>query len=156
MATSPLAALNFFLPIFSFLLVFILVYAILAKTKILGESYGIHLLLSFILAVFFIVNVSLVDFVNFSSAWFVVFLICIFMIMLLIGFTHGKVDVIMNKYVAWVLVAGLIVFFIVSSSYTFNWALNWTKVWNWFYTDWFSMILLFVIAGIAAWIIAKK
>jgi len=154
---ASLTGLNFFIPIAAFLLVFLIVYAILAKTKILGENFFIHILISFVLAIFFIMQVSLVDFVQFSSAWFVVFLVCIFLILVLIGLTHGNIEVIAgNKWVAWILIAGLIVFFIISSAHVFNWAVAWDKVWSWFYTEWFSMILLFVIAGIVAWVLARK
>ena len=151
-----LSALNYFLPVFSFLLVFVLVYALLAKTKILGENNFVHLLISFILAIFFIVNVSLVDFVSFSSAWMIVFFVCLFFILILIGFTHGKVDVIMKPFVAWILLIALIVFFIISSAYVFNWAVNWSVVWDWFYTDWFGFVLLLVIAGVISWVLTKK
>jgi hypothetical protein len=151
-----LTGFNFFMQIFSFLFVFILVYAILSKTKILGDNNFIHLFISFLLAIFFIVNVSLTNFVTFNAAWFAVFIVCLFFIMVLIGFTHGKVDVIMNKYVAWVLVAGLILFFIISSSYIFTWTLNWSKVWGWFSTDWFGFVILLILAGIVSWIISSK
>ena len=155
---ATVAALSYFLPILSFLLVFVLVYALLKKTEILGESEGIMLLISFILAVFFIVEASLVDFINFSSAWFVVFLVCVFMILLMIGFL-GKdaLGVITgNKWVAWVMLVALIVFFIISSAYTFNWAVNWETVWDWAYTDWFGMVLLLIVAGVVSWVLAKK
>ncbi|MDO8517475.1 MAG: hypothetical protein Q7S33_05115 [Nanoarchaeota archaeon] len=153
---ATISLLNYFMPVFSFLFVFVLVYALLAKTKILGENNFVHLLISFLLASFFIVNASLVKFVNFSSAWFVVFIICIFMIMLLIAFTHGKVDVIMKPGVAWFLLIGLIVFFIVSASYTFNLALNWANLTEWAQTDWFGMLLLVGIALVVSFVLTKK
>jgi len=151
-----LSGLSYFMPVFSFLFFFFLVYALLAKTKILGENNFVHVLISLLLAVFFIVNVSLVDFVSFSSAWVVVFFVCLFFILILIGFTHGKVDVIMKPFVAWILLIALIVFFIISSAYVFNWAVNWPVVWDWFYTDWFGLVLLLVIAGIVSWVLTKK
>lgn len=155
MATS-IAAVNFFMPVFAFLLVFIVVYAILMKTKVLGENAFIHFFVSLLLAAIFIVNLSLVDFIKFSSSWFVVFVVCIFLVILLISFTHGKVDVIMKPWVAWVLVAALIIFFIFSAAHVFSWVINWSAVGNWFSTDWFGFILLLVIAGIVAWFVSKK
>ena len=151
-----LAGVSYFMPIVSFLLVFVVVYALLAKTKILGDNAVIHLFISFLLSIMFIVNVSLVDFVNFSSAWFVVFFVTVFLVLVLIGFTHGKIDVIMKPWVAWVLLAAVIIFFIISSAYTFNWAVNWDAVNNWFYIDWFGMVLLLAIAGVVSWVLARK
>lgn len=150
-----LEGLNYFMPVFSFLLVFVLIYALLAKTKVLGENKFVHLLISFILAVFFIVNVSLVDFVKFSSAWFVVFIVCVFLILVLIAFT-GNLEIIHNKWIGGILILGLIVFFVISSAYTFNWAVNWDKIRDWFSTDWFGFVLLLIIAGIVSWVLAKK
>ena len=150
-----LSGLNFIMPVFSFLFVFVLIYALLAKTKILGESKFIHLFLSLILSIFFIVNVSLVEFVRFSSSWFVVFFVCVFLILIMIAFTHGKVDVIMKPWVAWIILVALIIFFIISSSYTMNWTINWLSLKGWFLTDWFGLVLLLIIAGIVSWVLIK-
>ena len=54
---APLMALSWFVPIFAFLLVFIVIYALLKKTSILGSSDMIMLFISFILASFFVVQV---------------------------------------------------------------------------------------------------
>jgi hypothetical protein len=150
-----LASVGYFMPIVSFLLVFIVIFALLAKTKVLGEQAIVHLFISFLLSIMFIVNVSLVDFVNFSSAWFAVFFVMTFLVLVLIAFTHGKLDVIMKPWVAWVLLAFVIIFFIVSSAYTFNWAVNWSAISDWFYSDWFGMVLLLVIAAVVSWVLAK-
>ena len=139
MAVS-IEGLSFFLPLVSFFFVFVLVYALLAKSQILGGSKGVQIFISLFLAAFFILQVELVDFVQFSSAWFVVFLVCVFLILVLVGFTHGNLDVIVKaKWLVWVLVGGLIGFFILSSAFVFNWGVNWAKVWDWFYTDWFGL-----------------
>lgn len=159
MAPDPvsLAGLSFFMPVLAFLLVFVLVYALLAKTKVLGEEKFVHLLISFILAVFFIIQVELVDFVQFSTAWFTVFLVCIFLILVLISFTHGKLDDLQKPWVAWVLVVALIVFFIISSAFTFNWAINWDLLWkNGAQSEWFGMVLLVVIAVVVSWVLSRK
>ena len=156
MATASLNALNYFMPIFAFLFVFVLIYALLAKTKVLGENVLVHWIVSLMLAIFFVVNVSLVDFVKFSSAWIVVFFVIIFLILVMIAFTHGKVDVIMKPGLAWVILALLVIFFIISASYTLNFALSWERVNNWFTTDWFGFVLLMVIAIVVAFVVAKK
>jgi hypothetical protein len=148
--------LNFFMPIFSYFFVFILVYALLAKTEIIG-SKGLQLFVSFILASFFIVNLSLVEFVEFSAAWFSVFIVCVFLILALVGFIHGKLDFIQgNPVVGWVLGIALVVFFIISSSYVFSWTFNYSTLWNWVYSEWFGFVLVLLIAGIVSWVLAKS
>lgn len=153
---ANLSVIGYFLPVISFFFVFVLIYAVLNKTGILGKNNGVSLMISFMLSAFFIYNASLVEFVKTSSAWFVVFFVCIFFIMLLITFTHGKVDKIMNPSMAWVLLALLVVVFVVSSSYVFNWAVNWTTLKDWAHTDWFGFILLLIMAGIVSAVLTKK
>ena len=155
---ASVVALSYFMPILSFLLVFVLIYAILKKTEILGEDEWVALLISFVLAVFFIAEASLVDFVNFSSAWFAVFIVCVFFILVLVGFLGKDAlgTITGNKGVAWTLLGALIVFFIISSAYTFNWAVNWSTVWDWAYTDWAGMILLLIVAIVVSLVLARK
>jgi hypothetical protein len=151
-----LGGLNFFMPIFSFLFVFIVIYAVLAKTKVFGgENKAINLAVSLILAVFFIVNLDMQDYLKFNAAWVAIFIVCFFLIILLISFTHGKVDMIMKPAAAWTILAVLILFFIISSTYFFSWTLNWGKIWGWFDTQWFGFFLLLVIAGVISWILPK-
>ena len=80
-AQASISAIGYFMPIFAFLLVFIVVYALLKKTEVLGTAEPIMLFISFILAGFFIVEASLVEFVQLGSAWFSVFVVLIFFIM---------------------------------------------------------------------------
>jgi hypothetical protein len=151
-----LSALGYFLPIFAFLLVFIVVYALMKKTEVLGENEPVMLFVSLILATFFIVEVSLVELVQMSAAWFAVFFVAIFFILMLLSFTHGPKFISDNKNIAWVLLAALIVFFVISSAYTFSWAVNWDRLSDWVYTDWFGFILLAIIAAVVSWVLTKK
>ncbi|MBT3397771.1 hypothetical protein HOA55_01150 [archaeon] len=151
-----LSTLGYFLPIFAFLLVFIVVYALMKKTEVLGENEPVMLFVSLILATFFIVEVSLVELVKMSAAWFAVFFVVIFLILMLLSFTHGPKFISDNKNIAWVLLAALIVFFVISSAYTFSWAVNWDRLSDWVYTDWFGFVLLAIIAAVVSWVLTKK
>lgn len=155
---ADISSISYFLPIFSFLLIFIVVYAILKKTEILGDNNGISLFISFILAAFFIVNTNMVEFTQNISSWFAVFLICSFFIFVFLAFI-GKDSlkiVSENKTIAWTAFILLIIFFIVSSSKIFKWAINIDGFRSWFSTDWFGMVLLVIVGAIAAWVITKK
>lgn len=155
-AISPIEGINFFMPIFAFLFVFVLVFALLVKTKILGDNKFVHIFISFIMAIFFVVNASLVDFIRLNTAWFAVFLICIFFIFLLIGFTHGKVEILQQKWVGWTLIVGLLVFFVISSSFVFNWAINLEALNGWFDLRWVGFGFLLIVALVASWLLTKK
>lgn len=74
------------MPILTFALIFVLAYAVIAKTKILGESKGINAVLSFILAVIFISFSSVRGFVANVTTWFAVLLIILFFFLLMIVF----------------------------------------------------------------------
>lgn len=159
MAGASLSAIGYFMPIFAFLLVFIVIYALLVKTKVLGESSAVMLFISFILSSFFIVETSLVEFVEFSSAWFSAFIVGLFFLIVILAFIPG-IDLGdffgKNNWFAWVLLVLVVVFFITSSAYVFNWVFNWGMLWNWFSSDWFGMILLIVIALVVSFVLTKK
>jgi hypothetical protein len=146
------------MPIVSFLFIFILMYALLVKTKLLGDNNAVALMLSFIIAIFFIVNVQIVDFVRINVSWFVVFFVCLFLIMLILSFTGADALKMFtgNKGVAWVLVAILVLVFVFSSSYVFNWAINWDLIQSWFDESWFGMVVLLVLGGIISVVLTKK
>lgn len=149
-----LSALGYFLPIFAFLLVFIVIYALLMKTKVLGDNSAVMLFISLILASFFVVESSLVEFVQFSSAWFALLIVLFLFIVVLMAFVPGSNPLsVLTKgsWFAWVALGLVVGLFIVASSYVFNWAVNWSLLETWFNTEWFGMILLLVIAGIVAW-----
>ena len=153
---ASLVAINYFLPILAFFLVFFVVFAILKKTEVLGGNNFVELFISFALAVFFIVQVSLVDFIQFSSAWFAVIIVIVFLAFILLAFFPGKLEFLQKGWVSLIVLGLIIAFFIIVSSYTFNWAVNWDRVSSWFYTDWFGLILLLIIAAIVSWVLTKK
>ncbi|MCR4285141.1 MAG: hypothetical protein NUV97_03815 [archaeon] len=151
---SSLSAMGYFLPIFAFLLVFIVVYALLIKAKVLGDNQAVMLFISFILSAFFIVEASLVEFVRFTSAWFGVIVVVVFFLLALLAIMPGDNPLgflVKGSWFSWVLLGLMVGFFIISSAYIFNWVINWGMIREWFDTEWFGMLLLLVIAGIVSW-----
>ena len=151
---ASLSAIGYFVPIFAFLLVFIVVYALLAKTKILGEAPAVMLFISFVLSSFFVVQASLVDFIQFSSAWFGVIVIGVFFLLLVLAFLPGESPLSFltkHDWFSWAILIVILVFFVVSAAYVFGYAVNWGEVQDWFRSDWFGMILLLIIAAVVSW-----
>jgi len=137
----------------------IVIYALLIKTKVLGDNYIVAIFISLILAGFFIVEASLVEFIKFSSAWFSTGVVLVFFILLLLAFLPGKEPLeflTKGNWFAWVILGAIVALFIVSSAYVFNWALNWGMIQDWFHTEWFGMILLIIIAIIVSVVLAKS
>jgi hypothetical protein len=155
---ADISSISYFLPIFSFLLIFIVVYAVLKKTGVLGDNNGVSLFISLILATFFIVNTKMVEFIEFSSSWFAVFLVCLLFIMMFLGFMGKEsLKIVMdNKGITWAAFSIIMILFIVSAARIFKWVIEWDKIQAWFKTDWFGMILLVSIAGVVAAVLNKK
>ncbi|RMD46179.1 hypothetical protein D6829_00175 [Candidatus Pacearchaeota archaeon] len=154
MEPISLSAISFFMPIFSFLLVFIIIYAVLKKTGFLGGSESVMLFVSFILASFFIVEASLVEFVRINSAWIATGAVLIFFVMLLIAFMPGKEPLsVLTKgnWFAWVVLAAILALFIFSSAYVFKWTINWSKAEKIVSNDWAGLIILLIVAALVSW-----
>jgi len=102
--------LNYFSIIFPALLVFVLVFALLQKIKILGESKSINALVAIALGFIVLLSESILSIINFAAPWFVVFFI--FMVLLLVVFKlMGASDeniasvIRTDKVVQWVILA---------------------------------------------------
>jgi hypothetical protein len=155
MVTS-ISSMGYFMPIIAFLLVFIVVYALFKKTEVLGNNEPIMLFVSFIMASFFIVEANLVEFVRFTSSWFVVLVILVFFSFVLLAFFPAKLEFLKKNWVSWIVLGLMVAFFVIASAYVFNWAVNWSLLVDWMQTDWFGMILLVTIALIVSFIIKGK
>lgn len=162
-----ISGINFFMPVFSFLFVFILVYALLAKTKVIGDSKFVLLLISFIVAIVFMSFSSLELFLRTSIAWFIVLVVAVFLI-LVIGMFSGK-DWVPKSGFAWTVVVVLLVIFLISAIYVFNPVFHpdlgiatgegtslLQQLRGYMGGGVVGSIVLIVIAAIVAWVITKK
>ena len=98
--TLELGFLQYFSPIFVFVLVFVLVYAMLQFTKILGENKVLHSIIAVMIAVVFLFSTGATTVVMFIAPWFTIFFIFImFMIMAykLFGATDDQVRTVIAK-----------------------------------------------------------
>jgi len=164
-----ISGLLFFMPVFSFLFVLVIVYALLLKTKILGSSNWINLLTSFILAVVFMSFSSAELYVRTILPWFVVLIVVVFLILLIAMFSTKAWDKIFTPGFAWIIVIILIIIFVVAAIRVFNPVLHpdlgvasgqgtslIEQMRTWLDGGVAGSILLLVIAAIVAWVITKK
>jgi len=94
-----LGLVSYFGVIFPVLLVFVVSYAILAKTEIFGKNRGLHALISFCLAMMLLFAPNVVKVIQVMSPWFV--LISIFFILSIITFQFlGVKDADISKVVS--------------------------------------------------------
>lgn len=115
-----ISGIYFFMPVFSFLFVFLIVYAVLVKTKILGDSHFVNLLVGFIIAIIFMSFSSLELYVKTIVPWFVVLLVCVFLVLVLAGLSTKDLDKIMTPGFGWVIIVILILVFLISAIKVFN------------------------------------
>lgn len=106
--------LGYVVPIFSFLLIYAVIYAILIKSKIFGENNIINSIIPLAVSVMFLLMPGAVDFVNFITPWFVVLVIVAFAIALLFLFLGAGDDTLKgwmrNPTVYWTaLIFGMII-----------------------------------------------
>lgn len=164
-----ITGIYFFMPVFSFLFVFFIVYAILLKTKVLGESGFVNVLISFIMAIIFMSFSSLDLYVQTIIPWFIVLVVCVFFVLLVVGFSSGGItNVLSNKAFGWIVIILLIIIFLIAAIKVFNPV---------FHPDLgvtsgegtsliqqiaeaaegrvIGAILLIIVAGVVAWVLTK-
>ncbi len=107
------------MPIFGFVLVFVLAYAMLLKTKVLGESTWINVIISFILTIIFASFSSVRNYVTNITPWFVVILTISFFFLMLIFFMVKEPES-FTKPVAIVLISLFGLILIVAFFYSFS------------------------------------
>ena len=159
-AGVDLSFMGLFLPIFAFLLVMIVIYAILQKSQLLGDNPAISLFLSILMASFFIVEVQLVDFVSYTSSWVSVFVVVLFMLFLIMAFVPGAdgatgLKILEGKAISWIILGLMVVFFLFSASYVFNLAINVDEFLDLADNEWFGFFLLAVVGGLVSFVLFK-
>jgi len=151
-----LSGLEFFMPIFGFLFVFAIVYALLAKTGLLGGSKFINVLISFIVAIIFATVGSAQEYVQTVTPWFVILVVVLFFILLIVGMSGHAVTDIIGKRFVWIFIAALILIFLVSATRVF--APIWLDVQDFISNEGRIVggVLLLIVAALAAWVLTKS
>jgi hypothetical protein len=115
-----ISGIFFFIPVFSFLFVFLIVWSILVKTKILGDAPFVNLFVSLIMAVIFMSFSALDLYVRTVIPWFIVLFVCVFLVLLLGGLASKDVMKMMGSGLGWISIVILIVIFLVAAIKVFN------------------------------------
>lgn len=157
MVVNLVSPFNSIMPIVSFLFVFVLVYALIVKSKLLEGNAMVPVFISLLIASFFIVNTNLINFVKISTSWVIVLFVVVFFVMLILSFVGGDAVKVFtgNKSITWVIVFVIIVTFVITSSYIYNWTINWNVADSWLDKEWFGMLVLAIVAIVVSFIITK-
>lgn len=115
---ADISAFTYFTPIFVFVLVFVVMYAILKKTPLLGEIKGINVIVSLIIAVIFASVSSAREYIQTVAPYFVILVVALFFLLFLISFAQG--DISKMKWIAVVFIILIALVFILSAVKVFN------------------------------------
>ena len=154
-----LSAISYFNPIFSFVLLFVIVFAILQKSKILGDSKPIQVIVGLVLSLMFISVVEVRGYVESVTPWFAVLVVALFFVIFLAALGLGKTDAIAKPWLIWVFIAILAIAFIYQGYHSLDVASNgdYISIKHWIQDDEVSGALwLVVFGGIATFVVTRK
>ena len=146
-----------YVEIFGFLLIFTLVYALLAKTKILGDNNFIHLFVSFIISILFVVVPPATKYITSITPWIAVFFVVVVFIVLTVTFISGKTKIedVMNPGIAWAFVIIIIIILLISAIQLFHLFAGLEPLKQWaLQPRIYTALILFAVAAAAAWVLA--
>ena len=86
-----LSILNFLTPLFTFLFILVISYAVLDKFKLLGEHFAPKIIASFSIAMIFILSPRMINAVNIATPWFILMIILGFFIVAMLMFIQVQV-----------------------------------------------------------------
>lgn len=155
-----LSGLDYLLPIWSFLLVFIISFAVLVSTKIVGENKFWLVFVAFVLATLFITAASARDYVESTAPWAIVVLMVAFFILLVTGFI-GEPAKALKGSVGVGLVVVLLLVFLFAALRMFGDSLSPSTTRDplllWLYSGPVAgIVILLAVCGLVGWVLTKK
>ncbi len=142
---------------FPFLLVFFVVFAVLEKTKVLGDNKQINALIAFIIGLIFVSVVFPVEVIKNMVLFLTIALITMFVALILWGFVNGKVDI-ENKSVKILLGVGIAIAVLVA----ILWATGFYPIveglfkQDWSQSFWTNLLFIVVIAVAVALVLKES
>jgi hypothetical protein len=165
-----LAGISYFGPLLAFLVVLAVVFAVLNRTKVLGEHVWGQMFVSFVLATIFVSAAGVRDYVLTITPWFAALIVSLFFLLLLVGFVGDKAEF-MHKGIGIISVLVLVIIFLVSGFIVFSESIapylpgasgegadpqlfDFSR--NIYETRIFGALLLLVIGGIVSWVLVRS
>lgn len=165
---ANLTGLGYFAPILAFLIVFIIVFAILNKTKLLHENAYLQVFFSLLIATIFVSAAGLRDFVMTITPWFAALVVALFFILLIVAFVGKPIEG-LTKGIGVVFIILLSIIFLLSAfvifsevilSYIFGVGdaelLNFLASESFYNSRIFGAILLVVVSAGVSWVLVRK
>ena len=81
-----IGAFEFFVPLISFIFVFLILFGILQKTKLLGGKSALDFVVSLMITLVVVINTSALALINFMSVWSVVVVVVLVFVLMMLFF----------------------------------------------------------------------
>lgn len=120
MVSIDLSGIATFIPVFGFMLVFSVTFALLGKTKLFEGNKLLNILISFSIAIIFLVSANAIEYVRVITPWFAAFVVSLLFIALVVGLFTKEIDKFFPAWFGWIIVIVLMVIFVASASYVFG------------------------------------
>lgn len=108
--------LDYFTPVFVFMLIFVALYALLEKTGFFGKTKGLNAMIAFAIAFLFILTPDLMGVIKIMTPWFTILFVFVFMIILMFMFVGVKQDSVMAAFsergTVWIIIIICLIVFI--------------------------------------------
>ena len=155
-----LTGLGTFMPIFAFLLVFTMTYALLAKTEVLGKQKFVHIFVSFCVSIVFVISANAIEYVRVITPFFAAFIVALLFILLIVGLIKGDIGKFFEKKgFTWFVVIVLVIIFVFAALFIFapiiNQYMSGPKKFL-LQPQIFGVIVLVALTAFTAWLLTKK
>lgn len=152
MATIDLSSIEFFIPLILFIVVFALIFGVLAKLKMF-ENKGLQVLIAFLLALVFSYAAGAQQYLQNVIPFFAVLLVCLFFILVLMGFI-GKDMAFLNKGTGILFFAILIIGLVIAAFTVFSASTSyyWGRLSE---PRWYGAIILLIVSAIVGFILLR-
>ena len=119
-----LSIFTYLTPLFTFLFILILSYAVLDKFKLLGQSFAPKAIAAFSISMIFIVSSRMLAIINIATPWFILMIFLGFFIMAMLMFLGIKqesvTETITSGSVVWPVIIISLILFIISITSAFQ------------------------------------
>ena len=159
------------MPILAFVLVFVVVYAVLVKSKIFGDNNFIYSIISLVVSLIFILTPGARQFITTSTPALIVFLVSSFFLLFIVGFVHGDIkDIVKETKFGQIALVIVLLIFLVSAIMVFGPVLEKFTPWGSdeglstsgshfksfiFHPSVLGVIALFLVAAAVAWAVNR-
>lgn len=147
-----------------FLLIFVVIFALMAKTRILGEDKKkYNLVVALVIALLVVIphvlnayppNADIVDIMNQALPQVSIIAVAVIMLLILIGLFGGEAKWMGSSLSGWIAILSFIIVLII-----FGGAAGWWGDWSWFYTffgaETVAIIVMVLIFAIIVWWITR-